>query len=78
METIYNNQDLDDYQESNGSDEYIPLFEGKELFGLTTHLITTASGSKMGKTAEGAVWLNKERLPPYEYWQFWRNTEDTM
>ncbi len=51
--------------------------EGKELFGLTTHLITTASGSKMGKTAEGAVWLNKERLPPYEYWQFWRNTEDT-
>ncbi|MBC27941.1 MAG: tyrosine--tRNA ligase [Rhodospirillaceae bacterium] len=51
--------------------------EGKELFGLTTHLITTASGSKMGKTADGAVWLNKERLSPYEYWQFWRNTEDT-
>lgn len=51
--------------------------DGKELFGLTTHLITTASGSKMGKTAEGAIWLNKERLPPYEFWQFWRNTEDT-
>tara|TARA_B100000989_G_scaffold113480_1_gene83388 strand:- start:541 stop:1794 length:1254 start_codon:yes stop_codon:yes gene_type:complete len=51
--------------------------DGKELFGLTTHLITTASGSKMGKSAEGAIWLNKERLPPYEFWQFWRNTEDT-
>jgi tyrosyl-tRNA synthetase len=46
------------------------------LFGLTTPLITSASGAKMGKTAQGAVWLNAEKLSPYEYWQFWRNTED--
>jgi tyrosyl-tRNA synthetase len=50
--------------------------QGLSLFGLTTPLITTASGAKMGKTARGAVWLNAERLSPYEYWQFWRNTED--
>ena len=50
--------------------------QGLSLFGLTTPLITTASGAKMGKTAQGAVWLNAERLSPYEYWQFWRNTED--
>jgi tyrosyl-tRNA synthetase len=49
---------------------------GMELFGLTTPLITTASGAKMGKTAQGAVWLNPDRLPPYDYFQFWRNTED--
>jgi tyrosyl-tRNA synthetase len=48
----------------------------KEAFGLTTPLITTASGAKMGKTAQGAVWLNAERVSPYDYWQFWRNTED--
>ncbi|MFA5041631.1 MAG: tyrosine--tRNA ligase [Bdellovibrionales bacterium] len=47
-----------------------------ELFGLTTPLIATASGAKMGKTAAGAVWLKKERLSSYDYWQFWRNTED--
>ncbi len=47
-----------------------------EAFGLTTPLLTTASGAKMGKTAAGAVWLNAERLSPYDYWQFWRNTED--
>lgn len=47
-----------------------------KLFGLTTPLITTASGAKMGKTAEGAIWLNAEMLSPYDYWQFWRNTED--
>jgi tyrosyl-tRNA synthetase len=47
-----------------------------ELFGLTTPLITTASGAKMGKTAQGAVWLNPDRLSPYDYYQFWRNTED--
>ncbi len=46
------------------------------LFGLTTPLLTTASGDKMGKSAQGAVWLNAERLSAYEYWQFWRNTED--
>ncbi len=50
--------------------------DGKSAFGLTTPLITTASGAKMGKSAEGAVWLNADRLSPYDYWQFWRNTED--
>lgn len=49
---------------------------GKELFGLTTPLLATASGAKMGKTANGAVWLNKDMLSPYDYWQFWRNVED--
>ena len=50
--------------------------EDRTLYGLTTPLITTASGAKMGKTAAGAVWLNPDRLSPYDYWQFWRNTED--
>ncbi|WP_088343551.1 MULTISPECIES: tyrosine--tRNA ligase [Rhodomicrobium] len=50
--------------------------ENAELFGLTTPLLTTASGAKMGKTAQGAVWLNAEMLSPYDYWQFWRNAED--
>lgn len=50
--------------------------DGTEVFGLTTPLLTTASGAKMGKTAQGAVWLNADRLSPYDYWQFWRNTED--
>ncbi len=50
--------------------------DGRTLFGLTTPLLTSASGDKMGKTAQGAVWLNPERLSPYEYWQFWRNAED--
>jgi tyrosyl-tRNA synthetase len=49
---------------------------GTQLYGLTTPLITTASGAKMGKTAAGAVWLNAARVSPYDYWQFWRNTED--
>jgi tyrosyl-tRNA synthetase len=49
---------------------------GGEAYGLTSHLITTSSGGKMGKTADGAVWLNAEKKSPYEYWQFWRNTED--
>lgn len=49
---------------------------GKEVFGLTSPLITNSSGSKMGKSVNGAVWLNADRLPPYDYWQFWRNTED--
>ncbi len=47
-----------------------------DLFGLTTPLLTTASGAKMGKTADGAVWLNKDMLSPYDYWQYWRNSED--
>jgi tyrosyl-tRNA synthetase len=46
------------------------------VFGLTTPLITTADGAKMGKTAQGAIWLNPEQLSPYDYWQFWRNTDD--
>ncbi len=50
--------------------------ENVELFALTSPLITTASGAKMGKTAAGAVWLNADMVSPYEYWQFWRNTED--
>jgi len=49
---------------------------GAELFGLTCPLITTSSGAKMGKTAQGAVWLNADMLSPYDFWQFWRNTED--
>jgi len=48
----------------------------RQLYGLTTPLLATASGAKMGKTAAGAVWLNEERLSPYDYWQYWRNTED--
>ena len=68
-----------------GSDQWGNIVNGVELgrridavqlFGLTTPLITTASGAKMGKTAAGAVWLNEERLPAFDYWQFWRNTED--
>ncbi|MCA1298643.1 tyrosine--tRNA ligase [Stappia indica] len=51
--------------------------EEVELFALTTPLLTTASGAKMGKTAAGAVWLNPDMLAPYDYWQFWRNTEDS-
>ena len=50
--------------------------DGTELFGVTTPLITTADGAKMGKTAQGAVWLDGEMLSPYDYWQFWRNTQD--
>jgi len=50
--------------------------DGTELYGVTTPLITTADGAKMGKTAQGAVWLDAEHLSPYDYWQFWRNTQD--
>jgi tyrosyl-tRNA synthetase len=68
-----------------GSDQWGNILQGvelgrrvreQELFGLTSPLITTASGAKMGKTASGAVWLNAKRLSAYDYWQFWRNTED--
>jgi tyrosyl-tRNA synthetase len=68
-----------------GSDQWGNIVAGMELtrrtdakpvYGLTTPLITTASGSKMGKSARGAIWLRAERLPVYEYWQFWRNAED--
>jgi len=50
--------------------------DGNQLFGLTAPLIATSDGKKMGKTANGAVWLNKDRLSEYDYWQFWRNTSD--
>jgi tyrosyl-tRNA synthetase len=50
--------------------------DGKQLFGLTTPLITTSSGAKMGKSVRGAMWLRADRVSPYDYWQFWRNTED--
>ena len=68
-----------------GSDQWGNIVAGMELtrrtdaksvHGLTTPLITTASGGKMGKTAQGAVWLTADRLSPYDYWQFWRNIED--
>ena len=50
--------------------------EGRQLYALTTALLTTSSGAKMGKSVSGAVWLNADMLSPYDYWQFWRNTED--
>jgi len=68
-----------------GSDQWGNIVNGVELarrvdalqlFGLTTPLLTTASGAKMGKTADGAVWLNADMMSTYDYWQFWRNTED--
>jgi tyrosyl-tRNA synthetase len=68
-----------------GSDQWGNIVNGidlarridqRQLFGLTTPLLTTSSGSKMGKTAGGAVWLNADRLSPYAFWQFWRNSED--
>ncbi|HYF53377.1 MAG TPA: tyrosine--tRNA ligase, partial [Salinarimonas sp.] len=68
-----------------GSDQWGNIVNGMDLgrrmgapqlFALTCPLLTTASGAKMGKTAAGAVWLDPEMLPPYDYWQFWRNTED--
>lgn len=59
-----------------GGVDLVHKADGGDAYGLTAHLITTASGGKMGKTADGAVWLNADRKSPYEYWQFWRNTED--
>jgi len=59
----------------NGVD-LIKRHSNKQVFGLTTPLITLASGTKMGKTEKGAVWLDKKLLSPYDYWQFWRNTDD--
>ena len=56
--------------------ELIKRQSGNQAYGLTTPLITLASGVKMGKTEKGAVWLDKKMLSPYEYWQFWRNTDD--
>ena len=68
-----------------GSDQWGNIVNGvelgrridqRDLFGLTTPLLTTSSGAKMGKTAAGAIWLNADMLSPYDYWQYWRNTED--
>ncbi len=56
--------------------ELIKRESGNHVYGLTTPLITLASGAKMGKTEKGAIWLNKDMLSPYDYWQFWRNTDD--
>ncbi len=56
--------------------ELIKRVSGNHVYGLTTPLITSASGAKMGKTEKGAIWLNKDMLSPYDYWQFWRNTDD--
>ncbi len=56
--------------------ELLRRTDGKQGFGLTAPLITTASGAKMGKSAAGAVWLSEKKLPVFDYWQFWRNTED--
>ena len=69
-----------------GSDQWGNIVNGielarriddRQLYGLTTPLITTADGRKMGKTERGAVWLNEDALPAYDYWQFWRNTQDS-
>ncbi len=68
-----------------GSDQWGNIVSGvdlirrklqKDAYGLTSPLITLASGTKMGKTEKGAVWLNEDKLSPYDYWQFWRNTDD--
>ena len=68
-----------------GSDQWGNIVNGtdlikrknkKQTYGLTTPLLTTSSGTKMGKTEKGAIWLNKKMLSPYDYWQFWRNTDD--
>ena len=56
--------------------ELIKRYSNKQAYGLTTPLITLASGAKMGKTSDGAIWLDEKFLSPYEYWQFWRNTDD--
>lgn len=76
---------LDCEMQMGGSDQWGNIINGMELarrmdgaevFGLTTPLITKADGSKMGKSVSGAIWLNREQLPDYDYWQFWRNTDD--
>ena len=68
-----------------GSDQWGNIINGvdlirrklqKDAFGLTSPLITLASGAKMGKTEKGAIWLNEDLVSPYDYWQFWRNTDD--
>jgi len=79
------NEKYDCILQIGGSDQWGNIVNGvelirktnkKESFGLTTPLITLASGAKMGKTEKGAIWLDEELLSPYDYWQFWRNTSD--
>ena len=79
------NHKLDCELQMGGSDQWGNIVSGidltrrvqkKEVYGLTSPLITTASGSKMGKTANGAIWLNEKKLSSWDFWQFWRNTED--
>src|SRR6202035_5928972 len=79
------NQRYDCRLQMGGSDQWGNIVNGidlarrmgtPQLHALTTPLITTSSGEKMGKTASGAVWLNADMKSPYEYWQFWRNTDD--
>ena len=80
------NEQYDCVLQVGGSDQWGNIVNGIELirkigqkdsFGLTTPLITLSSGAKMGKTEDGAIWLDEELLSPYDYWQFWRNTNDT-
>jgi tyrosyl-tRNA synthetase len=82
---LHLNRNLGVQLQMGGSDQWGNIINGVELvrrkdqkaaFALTTPLLTTSSGAKMGKTAAGAVWLSAEMLSPYDYWQFWRNTED--
>ena len=79
------NKKLNCYLQIGGSDQWgnivngvelIKRYSNKQVYGLTTPLITLASGTKMGKTESGAIWLDKKFLSPYDYWQFWRNTDD--
>ena len=79
------NRRMDVVLQLGGADQWGNIISGVELvrrtdqksvMGLTTPLLTTSSGAKMGKTANGAVWLSEKRLPVFDYWQFWRNTED--
>ena len=79
------NRRIDVRLQMGGSDQWGNIVNGvelgrrvdqAELFGLTAPLLTTASGAKMGKSADGAIWLNADKLSPYAYWQYWRNTED--
>ena len=82
---LHLNRHYDCQLQLGGSDQWGNIINGVELvrrladkpaYGLTTPLITTANGAKMGKTTNGAVWLNADLLSPYDYWQFWRNTDD--
>ena len=79
------NKKIDCVLQIGGSDQWgnivngvdlIKRYSNKKVYGLTTPLITLASGAKMGKTETGAIWLDKKYLSPYDYWQFWRNTDD--